>query len=72
MTFERFEKTIWTRGYGIVAFNHYILGGERYTFCAVLSRDGTKAFKAEGRSSATVFEDIIIQMDADEQEAPSD
>jgi len=58
MKFEEFEKEVWKKGYGIVAMNHYTIGGKRRTYCVVLSRDKGRAFQSEGGSSEEVFEDI--------------
>jgi len=68
MTFEELEETIWRRGYGIVACNHYTIEGQRRTYCVVLSRDNARAFKAEGHSSDAVFGEIVRQIDAYGQE----
>ena len=62
MKFEDFEREIWKKGYGIAAFNHYSIKGERYTYCVVLSRDCERAFKAEEKNSEKAFDSIFEQI----------
>jgi hypothetical protein len=67
MKFEEFETEIWKRGYGVVAFNHYTVEKERYTYCVVLSRSCERAFKGESKRSEDVFDSIIRQINVSER-----
>lgn len=62
MTFKKFEKAIWEKGYAIVAMNHYTIKNERRTYCVVLNRNKTKAFQAEAKNSEDVFENLYKQI----------
>jgi len=62
MNFEEFEKKILEEGYGIVAMNHYVIGGKRYLYCVVLSKDQERAFQSEWKNSKEVFENLYNQM----------
>jgi hypothetical protein len=62
MKFEEFEKKIKEKGYGIVAMNHYTLGGKWHTYCVVLSKNSDKAIKAEDENSEDVFKKICEQI----------
>lgn len=63
MSFEDFEKEIDSKGYGIVALNHYsIKNNQRHTYCVILGKNNTRAIKAEGVSSKGVFLSIVKQM----------
>lgn len=64
MKFEDFEKQIKEKGYGIVAMNHYTLGGKGHTYCVVLSKNSDKAIKAEAENSEDVFKQIFEQIKA--------
>jgi len=58
MKYDEFEKSIWKKGYGIVAMNHYTINGKRHTYCVILSRDEKRAFQSEAEDSEEVFESI--------------
>src|SRR3989344_6754512 len=62
MKFEEFEKKIWDMGYGIVAMNHYTIGGKRRTYCVILNSNKKQAFKFEANNSEDVFENIYNQI----------
>lgn len=62
MDFREFEKRVWEKGYGIVAMNHYTIGGKRYTYCVVLSRNKERAFQSEAQNSEEAFENIFNQI----------
>ena len=60
--FEDFEGAIKERGFSIVCLNHYWVGNERYTFCAILNATSNRAFKAEGTDSNEVFDELYVKM----------
>ena len=69
MKFEEFEKKIWENNYRIAAMNHYTVGGKRYTYCVVLNKSKSRAFKAEAENSEEVFESIYNQITNFEKKA---
>ncbi len=62
MSFEDFEFAISERGFSIVCLNHYWLNNQRYTFCAILNSTSNKAFKAEGKDSDVVFDELYVKV----------
>jgi hypothetical protein len=62
MTFEEFETCILKNGYGIVAMNHYSINGERYLYCVIMNKDGSRAIKEEGKESTKVFQSILDKL----------
>lgn len=68
MTFEKFEKIAWDKGFGIVAMNHYSINGKRYTYCVVLGKNKSRAIQSEGEDSQSVFQTIYNQILELEQE----
>ena len=62
MKFEVFENKLLSYGYGIVACNHYSLHKVRHLYCVIMSKDGTRSFKAEGQSSQVVFSKLVNDM----------
>lgn len=69
MKFEEFEAKIWEKGYGIVAMNHYTLGGKRFTYCVILDRNKKRAFQAEAENSEDVFKSILCQTENNQEKA---